>query len=143
MLTQSTGIHCTKKCHFTHFFLGQTLHFFREKRKIRTNNQHLRKAGSFVIILSLRLGVQYIKKGCNNFVNAMAVKCTLLQNLAKPPYLSIWLKVKQIPALHWDDSSDRLAQLVISSKECQNILFILEYANNTIQWDFPSDSTKI
>ena len=42
--------------------LGQTPHFRSENQKHRTNNVHHRQAGSFAVILSLRVGVQHIQK---------------------------------------------------------------------------------
>ena len=43
-------------------FLGQTPHFTNEKQKSRTKNLHHWKAGSVVVILSLRVGVQHVQK---------------------------------------------------------------------------------
>ena len=43
-------------------FSGQTPNFLNEKQKNRTNNLHHQKAGSIVVILSLRVGVQHIQK---------------------------------------------------------------------------------
>ena len=43
-------------------FLGPTPHFINEKQKHGTNILHRRKAGSFAVILSLRVGVQHKQK---------------------------------------------------------------------------------
>ena len=41
---------------------GHTLNFLGENHKTRTNNLHHWKAGSVAVVLSLRVGVQYIQK---------------------------------------------------------------------------------
>ena len=43
-------------------FSGQTPNVLGENQKTRTNNIHHRKAGFVAVILSLRVGVQHIRK---------------------------------------------------------------------------------
>ena len=48
-------------------FFGQTPHFISEKQKHGINNLYHWKSGSVAVMLSLRVGVQHIKKWRNNF----------------------------------------------------------------------------
>ena len=62
-----------KKGYLPTFFWGQTPHFISEKQKNRSNNLHHRKAGSVAVILTLRMGVHYVQKWCNNIPIALCV----------------------------------------------------------------------
>ena len=70
-----------KKSHYIYFF-GRTPHFISEKQNTRTYHLQHWKTVSVALVLSLRVGIKHTKKWCNNFCNALAVKCTLY--LARP-----------------------------------------------------------
>ena len=52
-------------------FSGHILNFLCENHKTRTNNLHHQKAGSIVVVLSLRLGIQHIPRFQD--INSIAV----------------------------------------------------------------------
>ena len=76
-------------------FSGQTPNFLGKNHKTRTNNKHRRKAGSYAVILSLRVGVQHIQKvrekNQKNLIKFIYQPPKVHRNFSKITFLSTFL----------------------------------------------------